>query len=53
MPLEEVFSKVKSILKANDALFQVSSTPRSLLATAFGMVTEEDCMGYIHHAGYL
>lgn len=53
MPLEEVFSKVKSILKANDAVFQSTSTPRTLLATAFGMVTEEDCIGYIHHAGYL
>lgn len=53
MPLEEVFSKVKSILKANDAVFQSTSTPRTLLATAFSMVTEEDCIGYIHHAGYL
>lgn len=53
MPLEEVFSKVKSILKSNDALFQATSAPRPLLATAFGMVTEEDCIGYIRHAGYL
>ena len=53
MPLEEVFSKVKSILKAENALFQVFSAPRALLATAFGMVTESDCLGYIHHAGYL
>ena len=52
MPLEEAFSKVKSIMKANDALFQASSTPRALLATAFSMVTE-DCIGYIRHAGYL
>jgi hypothetical protein len=53
MPLEEAFSKVNSIMKAIDALFQASSTPRALLATAFSMVTEEDFIGYISHAGYL
>ena len=35
MPLEEVFSKVKSILKEHDNLFQVFSAPRALLAMAF------------------
>ena len=52
-PIEEVFSQVKySIMKQNDALFQVTSSPRSLLAIAFGMVTKEDCMAFITHSGY-
>ena len=35
MPLEEVFSKVKSTMKVNDRIFQVCSTPRAFLAMAF------------------
>ena len=41
-PLEEVFSQVKSILKENDPLFQACSALRVLLASAFGMVTENN-----------
>ena len=52
-PLEEVFSQVKSIMKENDALFQVCSAPRALLSMAFGMVTEEDCLSHVIHSGYL
>ena len=52
-PLEEVFSQVKSIMKQNDSLFQVSSVPRVLLTMAFAMVSKEDCLGYISHAGYM
>ena len=52
-PLEEVFSQVKSIMKQNDSLFQISSTPRVLLSMAFGMVTQADCLGFITHSGYL
>ena len=33
-PIEEVFSQVKSIMKQNDSLFQVSSSPRVLLSMA-------------------
>lgn len=53
MPLEEVFSKVKNILKQNDSLFQVCSAPRAFLAMAFSFITSEDCIGYVHHSGYL
>ena len=35
MPLEEVFSKVKSIMKMNDSIFQVCSCPRAFLGMAF------------------
>lgn len=52
-PLEEAFSQVKSILKENDQLFQCYSAPRVLLAMAFGMVTKDDCLSYITHAGYI
>lgn len=52
-PAEEVFSQVKSIMKQNDHLFQVTSTPRVLLAMAFSMVTEEDCIEFIRHSGYM
>ena len=51
-PLEEVFSKVKGIMKSNDNLFQASCMPRALLTLAFGMVTEQDCYSYVTHAGY-
>jgi len=53
MPLEEVFSKVKSIIKKNGSLFHVCSAPRAFLAIAFSFVTSEDCIGYVHHSGYV
>ena len=52
-PLEPVFSKVKTIMKENDKLFQVTSAPRALLALAFGMITPDDCLGFSRHCGYL
>ena len=51
-PLEEVFSKVKGIMKKNNTLFEVSNMPRALLTLAFAMVTNEDCHSYIAHSGY-
>ena len=52
-PLEPVFNKVKMIMKENDKIFQVSSVPRALLTIAFGMVTEQDCLEFSKHCGYL
>ena len=54
-PAEEVFSKVKSIMKQNDSLLQACSNEemRVFLTMAFGMVTKEDCNSYIAHSGYL
>ena len=52
-PAEEVFSKIKGIMKQNDALFQACNAPRVFLAMAFGMVTKEDCCSFITHSGYL
>ena len=52
MPLEEVFSKVKAVLKANDNLYLVTSTPELMIKLAFATVTPKDTLGYIKHAGY-
>ncbi len=53
MPLEEVFSKVKSVLKANEAAYLYTLTPSLILKMAFCTVTQADCLAYIRHAGYL
>jgi len=42
IPVEEVISQAKSMIKENDLLFQVSDIPRVLLLTAFSMVTKEN-----------
>jgi hypothetical protein len=52
-PAEDVFSQVKSVMKQNDQVFQITRSPRVLLAMAFSIVTKEDCMQYIKHCGYL
>ena len=53
MPVEGVFSQAKSIMKSNDRLFEVFSSPRSLIAMVFGMITQDDCHGHISHSGYI
>ena len=52
-PAEEVFSKIKGIMKQNDALFRACNAPRVFLAMAFGIVTKEDCCSFIAHSGYV
>ena len=54
-PIElfEVFSQVKSIIKANDGIFQVTMVTRALIAMAFSMVPSDDRAGYIHHSRYI
>ena len=49
-PAEGVFSQIK---KRNDKLFQVYSSPRALIAMAFGMVSTGDCIGHISNSGYI
>ena len=53
MPLEEVFSKVKYFLKANDNGYLATSQPQIFVKMAFSMVTQDDCLGYIRNAGYM
>ena len=52
MPLE-VFSKVKGALKASDSVYLSTTTPSLIVKLAFSTVTQEDCIGYIRHAGYM
>lgn len=52
-PIEEVFSKVKSFLKANDILCLSTFSPRTLVSMGFHTVTVDDCVGYVTHCGYL
>ena len=52
MPLEEVFSKVKYFLKRAEVVYTSTDNPSLLLTMAFASVTHDDCLGYIHHAGY-
>ena len=51
-PVEQVFSKVKAIMKQNDHLFQIFSHPKLLLTIAFDMITESDCKEYAKCCGY-
>ena len=53
MPLEDVFSKVKATLKASDNVYLSTQTPSLIVKVAFSTVTQEDCLGYIRHAGYI
>ena len=52
-PVEEVFSEVKHWIKSNDIIFQSSQNPRVLLATAFSLVSQENCLSYIRDSGYI
>ena len=42
-PVEQIFSKVKTVMKEHDQLFQIFSAPKLLLTMAFSTVTESDC----------
>ena len=53
MPLEEVFSKVKSTLKANDKVYMSTTMPSLLVKLAFCSISQADCFSYIKHAGYM
>jgi len=53
MPLGIVFSKVKSILRANDSAYIASSTQEIMVKLAFCAVTQDDYIQYIKHAGYM
>ena len=46
-PIEEVFTEVKSYLA-----YDVTSSPNVLITMRFCTVSSDDCIGYIHYAGY-
>ena len=54
-PIEEVFSKVKAVIKINEIAFQscANDTLSLLMYAAFTSVTQADCHNYISHAGYM
>ena len=49
-PIEELFSKIKAYLRANE--HTIHEDLESLLLMAFTSVTAQDCEGWIRHAGY-
>lgn len=54
MPLEEVFAEVKGFIRQNHTLFSCPQLPaRVLISHAFTQVSVENCILYIHHAGYV
>ena len=52
MPIEEAFSKVKAYIRDNEMAYQSTHTPRIIVAHAFKSITQQDCIGYMEHAGY-
>ncbi len=52
-PAEELFSYVKYYLKEHDEVPQAMNDPIPLTQAAFDIVTEEKCIGWIRHSGYI
>lgn len=52
-PIENVFSKVKAFLRANDSVYLSTSSPHTLVLMAFCTITKDDCMNFIRHSGYM
>ena len=50
-PIEEAFSKVKSMLKAMEAEIQFGDDIDTIVLTAFATITKQDCMGWIRDSG--
>lgn len=48
-PIEEVLSKAKSFLKANDILYLSTTSAHTLVSMAFNTITLEDCIGFLSH----
>jgi len=49
-PIEEAFSKVKSVIKSYERTMETSDTEIITLA-AFVSISQSDCQGWIHHCG--
>ncbi len=50
-PIEEAFSKVKSVMKANEEVL-VDMDPNVAVLSAINTITARDCIQWISHAGY-
>ena len=53
MPLEEVFAGVKALLQAIDSIYRASTTPELMVKLALTTITQENCLAYVQHAGYM
>lgn len=51
-PIEEAFSKLKSVMKANEEQL-VDTDPNIAILSAIGSITAQDCTQWITHAGYV
>lgn len=54
-PIEELFSKVKAVLKENDQAIQQigQECVVDIVQAAFSSITADDCIGWFQHAGYI
>lgn len=50
-PIEELFSKVKSVMKANEYVLEGYDIETSILC-GFSSITSVDCVNWINHSGY-
>ena len=50
-PIELAFAKTKSVLKANETVWQNFDVETAVIA-AFNTITKSDCEGWISHCGY-
>ena len=55
MPIEELFSKVKGFLRANDPYIQIASDSeiKDVIFAAFASITSSDCYQWVEHCGYI
>ena len=51
--IEEVFANVKHYLRQNDVVLQSVQDSSALIWTAFGQISRDDCLGYMHHARHV
>ena len=50
-PIEETFSKVKSVLKSTEIQMPHATDVEDLLLASFTQVTQDDCEGWVSHSG--
>ena len=53
MPIEGIFSQVKSLMKQSCQFFEACTDPRAYIALLFGLITLDNCHGHISHCGYV
>ena len=54
-PIEELFSKIKAVLKENDHAIQRLTDDCTIdtVQAAYSLVTPDDCYGWYQHSGYI